>query len=175
MQKYEAQYRVLWQDLSGTRRAHQKAVGGDFETVGKLEFQLMRLAGLHPDASVVDVGCGSGRLAGQLAPWLKGAYLGTDILDTLLSHAEELCLRPDWQFVRTDGATIQQRRGPISSVFFSVLTHISHEETWQYLLEAQRVLKPGGKIVCSFFEFKIRSHWWIFQNTFRDKDPRRKS
>ena len=55
--------------------------------------------------------------------------------------------------------------------FFSAFTHLSHEETWRYILESKRVLKPRGKIVCSFLEFRIRSHWAIFREDVRDLSP----
>ncbi len=33
------------------------------------------------------------------------------------------------------------------------------------------MIKPDGKIVFSFLEFMIPSHWSIFENHVRDKDP----
>lgn len=121
---------------------------------------------------MIDVGCGSGRLAVQLARWLTGAYLGTDILQPLLDHARKICGRPDWRFEQTTGEVIPAPDGSADMVcFFSVLTHISHEDTWRYLQEAKRVLKPGGRIVCSFLEFRIRSHWAIFRDDIVDRSP----
>src|ERR1700722_2792071 len=103
MSKFKQQYDHLWKNIGGVEDAHKKAVGGDFETVGHLEFQLLRSIGLKEESSVIDVGCGSGRLASQLAPWLRGPYLGTDILGTLLDYARVLCARDDWHFLETTG------------------------------------------------------------------------
>ena len=47
--------------------------------------------------------------------------------------------------------------------FFSVLTHLLHEDGYQYLAEAARVLKDGGTIVFSFLDFTIASHWIVFE------------
>jgi SAM-dependent methyltransferase len=172
MSRFQTQYEGLWRQISNDEQAFQKAVGGDFEPIGKLEFQFLLSIGLQPDWTVIDVGCGSGRLAVQLAPWLKGSYLGTDILPSLLHHARVLCDRPDWQFVETDGEQIPADDETADLVcFFSLFTHISHEETWRYLLEAKRVLKPGRKIICSFLEFKIRAHWAIFREDVKDRAP----
>lgn len=169
---FATQYRSLWESIKGDKRAPARAVGGDFETVGRLEFELLRSLGMERDWSIVDVGCGSGRLAAQLAPWLTGPYLGTDILPELLDHARELCRRPDWSFVPTNGEAIPAENGSADMVcFFSVMTHITHEETWRYLLEAKRVLRPGGRIVSSFLEFRIRSHWAIFREDVQDRAP----
>jgi SAM-dependent methyltransferase len=107
------QYEHLLGRLSGKDDAHEAAVGGDFETVGKLEFALLKDLGLQPQWSVVDVGCGSGRLSFQLSKWLAGPYLGTDILVSLLDHARAICGRPDWNFVKTDGEGIPLPDEPI--------------------------------------------------------------
>jgi ubiquinone/menaquinone biosynthesis C-methylase UbiE len=174
MGKYLDQYRHLWKKIQGEESSHAQAVGGDFDTVGLLEFNLLKQAGLQPDHRVVDVGCGSGRLASKLANYLtpQGGYVGTDILPNLLDHARSLCRRPEWEFIQTNGQEIPVGDNWADVIcYFSVMTHITHEETWQYILESKRALKPGGVLVCSFLEFRIRSHWWIFKNTFADKSP----
>jgi ubiquinone/menaquinone biosynthesis C-methylase UbiE len=170
MSNFKKQYDHLWGNIKEVEDSHKKAVGGDFDTVGHLEFQLLRTVGLEKDSSVIDVGCGSGRLASQLAPWLRGPYLGTDILGSLLDFARNLCSRDDWTFVETNGFDIPASDNSADFVvFFSVLTHITHEDSWSYVLESRRVLKPGGKLVITFLEFAIYSHWTVFENTFRDK------
>ena len=62
--------RRLEQRLGSGDEALRLAVGGEFEAVGKLEYYLLRSLGLNTRHLVVDVGCGSGRLARQLAPAL---------------------------------------------------------------------------------------------------------
>ena len=170
MSNYKSQYDSLWNRISGEKNSHQKAVGGDFETVGYIEFQLLKAAGLKQEDYLVDVGCGSGRLAIQLSDWLTGPYLGTDIVPSLLDFARDLCKRPDWRFQETKGLEIPDSDNSADFVvFFSVLTHLTHEQSWFYIKEAHRVLKPGGRLVCSFLEFAIYSHWTIFENSVRDK------
>jgi 2-polyprenyl-3-methyl-5-hydroxy-6-metoxy-1,4-benzoquinol methylase len=46
---------------------YSKAVGGDYENMGYLQWQLLKYAGMKPRHHLVDVGCGTGRLASQLA------------------------------------------------------------------------------------------------------------
>src|SRR5579859_4132641 len=83
--------------------ALEAAVGGEFVTIGKLECALLRSLGLAGDGFVVDVGCGSGRLAVQLAALPELRYLGTDVVPELLDHARALTRRDDCSFVATDG------------------------------------------------------------------------
>ncbi|WP_411286336.1 class I SAM-dependent methyltransferase [Phenylobacterium sp.] len=121
------------------------AVGGGFETVGPIEAALLRHYGLQPDGYVIDVGCGSGRLAKPLSAYLNGPYLGIDLVPALLDHARSIVERPDWRFERVEHIGIPEEDGRADMVvFFSVLTHLLHEQGYWYLEEARRVLKPGA-------------------------------
>jgi ubiquinone/menaquinone biosynthesis C-methylase UbiE len=151
------------------KMAMSRAVGGSFEAVGSLEFYLLLQLGLKPDHSVIDVGCGSGRLAVKLRDFLAGPYLGTDVVNDLVSYASTQCNRHDWKFEVTSGVTIPAKDASADFVcFFSVFTHLLHEETYRYLSEARRVLKPSGKIVFSFLEFAVEAHWNVFEATMKD-------
>jgi SAM-dependent methyltransferase len=145
--------------------AMQQAIGGEFAAFGAMERDLLVASGLTPGSHLVDVGCGSGRLAHVLAKELTtGRYLGIDVVPDLLAHAKQISNRPDFRFEPASGFLIPEKDGVADFVvFFSVLTHLLHEESFSYLREATRVLKPGGKIVFSFLEFAIPSHWAVFE------------
>lgn len=168
----KASYVGLVNSLAGKfdrDEAMAQAVGGGFEAFGVIESALLRFYGLRPEHSLVDVGCGSGRLAIPLSRTHTGAYLGTDLVPALLSYAKERCVRPDWRFEAVDGTTIPAADASADMVcFFSVFTHLLHEQSYVYLEEARRVLKPGGKIVFSFLEFAEAGHWPEFVNTLAD-------
>jgi SAM-dependent methyltransferase len=67
------------------------------------------------------------------------------------------------------GFTIPEQDGAADMVcFFSVFTHLLHEQTYLYLEEARRVLRPGGRVVFSFLEFCIDGHWAVFSATVED-------
>jgi SAM-dependent methyltransferase len=147
-------------------QAFRLAVGGEFIAVGKLEYHLLRALGLSDGHLVVDVGCGSGRLAVQLAPFPGIGYVGCDIEPRLLAYAAELSRRPDWEFVSTGGNGVPCAPERADFVcFFSVFTHLPHEATFEYVADAYRALKPGGILVCSFLEFRIRCHWTVFASS----------
>jgi SAM-dependent methyltransferase len=152
--------------------ALKQAIGGEFIAVGKLEYYLLRSLGLSDGHLVIDVGCGSGRLACQLAPFEGIRYIGCDVVQTLLNYAKSLCKRDDWEFVVTDGVTIPAPNGVADyAVFFSVLTHLLHEDSFKYFREAARVLKPRGYLVASFLEFKLPMHWSIFIASVENAQP----
>ena len=145
-------------------KAMKKSIGGEFEAFGILERELLIQNGLKKDDYIIDVGCGSGRLAKPLSEYLSGKYLGTDVEPKLLEYAEKITMRSDWRFVKTQGQLIPEKDNQADMVcFFSVFTHLLHEHSYIYLQEAKRVLKPTGKIIFSFLEFKIPSHWTVFE------------
>lgn len=144
--------------------ALRQAVGGNFDAVGKLEHALLRSLGLQDGQMVVDVGCGSGRLAAQLAMYPCLRYIGCDVEPRLIKYAQEVCRRPDWTFLCTDGTAIPSADARADVVcFFSVFTHLPHEHTYRYIHDAFRALKPSGWLVFSFLEFRIPSHWSVFE------------
>ena len=80
-----------WKNKLGYAKTMTQAVGGEFEAFGLLERDLLIQCGLRDDSYVIDVGCGSGRLAkplSQFAP--RGRYLGIDVVPELLAFARQL-------------------------------------------------------------------------------------
>lgn len=167
-------YPLLVEDLKqehGRDRAMEQAVGGEFEANGALEVEILKQLGLAGDAYLIDVGCGSGRLANPLSQYLKGAYLGIDIVPELVEYARRLVARPDWRFEVAEGLSIPEADGAADMVcFFSVFTHLLHEQSFVYLQEAARVLRPGGLIVFSYLDFAVASHWAAFEATIAGLD-----
>jgi ubiquinone/menaquinone biosynthesis C-methylase UbiE len=155
-----------------TPKAMSLAVGGEFEAIGKLEFALLRQCGLERNHTIIDVGCGSGRLAVQLKNYLDGKYIGIDVVKKLFKYAERICERPDWVFYEAPGLVIPEKDDHADFIcFFSVFTHLLHEESYKYLKEAERVIKPKGKIIFSYLDFISPSHWLIFEAGLNDERP----
>ena len=165
-------HRSLFRQLRSTYtedEAVRIAVGGDFDGFGLLSLEALRFHGLTPNGYLIDVGCGSGRLAKPLAKYLTGKYLGIDVVPQLVDYARKLVGRPDWRFEVAEGLVIPEADQQADMIcFFSVLTHLLHEESFVYLREARRVLKPGGKIVLSFLDFRVAEHWDSFESNVRD-------
>lgn len=167
---YTSLYRMLSEQF-GTEEAVKKGVGGEFEAFGKIELALLVHLGLMPHHYLIDVGCGSGRLSSQLAGYLQGRYLGTDVVRPFLEHARAVTPRSDWRFELVDELVIPEEAAQADLVcFFSVMTHLLHEQSFVYLQEACRVLKSGGRIVFSFLDFSVPDHWAIFELNVNDVD-----
>lgn len=167
-ESYRQQTKRLLQKYS-EHKAMSLAVGGDFEAIGLLEYFLLLQHGLQNGHIVIDVGCGSGRLACQLKDYLEGLYIGIDIVPELFKYAQRISNRPDWKFYSAPGLKIPESDNFADFVcFFSVFTHLLHDESYKYLEEARRVIRPKGKIIFSFLEFAIPSHWSTFRASLND-------
>ena len=145
--------------------AMSRAVGGDFESVGLIERAVVVHAGLRDGQRLIDLGCGSGRLAWALGRSMRIDYLGIDIVQALLDYAAGKS-PPGYRFVLNRTLRIpapDQSADMISA--FSVFTHLLHAETYLYLEDILRVLRPGGRLVFSFLEFADRRHWAVFSGT----------
>jgi len=64
------------------------AVGGFNQKIGPIEADILRYAGLTDGMSLIDLGCGSGRLASILGQSMNVDYIGIDIVQSLLDYAK---------------------------------------------------------------------------------------
>jgi ubiquinone/menaquinone biosynthesis C-methylase UbiE len=141
------------------------AVGGDFERVGRIEAAVVRHFGLRDGMTLVDLGCGSGRLAWALGQSMRIDYLGIDIVQALLDYAQTKSPRT-YRFVLHRKLDIPAPNASADMVSaFSVFTHLLHHETYLYMEDIRRVLRPRGRLVFSFLEFADAAHWQQFSGT----------
>jgi ubiquinone/menaquinone biosynthesis C-methylase UbiE len=138
------------------------AVGGAYEQTGRIECDLLVWAGMKDGMSMIDFGCGCGRLASQLHRRVNVDYLGIDIIQPLLDYAARKS-PPHYRFIQHRGLSIPAPDASADILAaFSVFTHMLHSETYIYLEDIRRVLKPSGKLVFSFLEFADPGHWVHF-------------
>jgi len=146
-------------------QAMERAVGGAYAEIGPVEKNILVHAGLRDGMSLVDLGCGSGRLATVLGREMKIEYLGIDIIQDLLDYARSKS-PANYQFVLNRALTLPCADESADMVAgFSIFTHLLHEESYAYMEEVKRVLKPGAAMVFSFLEFAEQDHWNVFTTT----------
>lgn len=146
--------------------------GGDFEKIGLefLEF-FKKFAGLTPNAHVLDIGCGCGRIAYPLADFLspKATYEGFDTNPVMIDWCNKVIQpkQPNFHFQFLDvynllyNPTSESKSSdaiflyPSNTFDFacaiSVFTHMYEADIVQYLHETKRVLKVGGTLFATFF------------------------
>jgi len=146
----------------------EDAIGGSFDLVGRLELEVLLMAGLGPSDTLVDLGCGTGRLAVHAIPALSdGRYVGIDISDSMLREARERVrgiagqVRVSW--VKQTSPVFALDTGSVDMICaFSVFTHMEHEDSYRYLKDALRVVRPGGRFVFSCLPMNLKLAQVVF-------------
>ncbi len=152
-----------------------KLTGGGPETLEPVGRALIenyqKYTPFSPDMTIIDLGCGIGRLAFQLLDWFKegGAYIGIDVTsDSIEWCKKNITVRDQHlRFCHFDayndvynpfGTTetmafrLPAQDQSVDRIFLSsVFTHLLEAEITHYLREFRRVLKPSGLVHASFF------------------------
>ena len=160
---------------SGAEDAAKLHIGGiqGYDLIGFVAAELLKKHVIGPASSLVDVGCGSGRVARYLADLPQLQYLGTDVVGEILEGAQARSGRPDWRFAEVDDLVVPVADESVDAVcFFSVLTHLLHEQSFAYLREAARAVRPGGRIAFSFLDFADPRHRRLFLELVKTRDAR---
>ncbi len=164
VEDYEALVKQLVETMP-LDEAMSVAVGGDFEVFGDLERRVLSYAGLRDGMSLIDYGCGSGRLAHALGGKLNVEYLGIDIVETLLRYAASKSPQ-GFTFLKHQELNVPVVSNVADMICaFSLFTHLLPAESYIYIQDMHRVLKNGGRLVFSFLEYEVPSNWTIFEAT----------
>jgi len=113
--------------------------------------KLVRLARIKPGESVLDVGCGTGSLA--IAAWRAvgpgGVIHGVDASPEMIARAEKKANRAGAEVHFRTGAaqSLPHSDGTFDAVLMTVmLHHLPRKVRLDAVIEARRVLKPGGRL-----------------------------
>lgn len=168
----ENTYEALYETHARVHSA-EDSVGGSFDLVGRLELQLLLAEGLKPTDTLLDLGCGTGRLAVHAIPALDGgAYIGIDISQSMIDEAERRVRDtiPDppcevlWAKQTTPVYPLDADSVDVVCAF-SVFTHMEHEDTYRYLKEALRIVRPGGRFIFSCLPMNLNLARTVFLNS----------
>ena len=166
-------YENLYETYAREVKIDQVIGPGDFELIGRIELALLKMEGLQPEHTLVDLGCGIGRLAVHVIPTLiGGSYIGIDVSQTMLKRAkiriDEAAPNPPCR-VTWIKQTTSQFNLPESSVdmicAFSVFTHMEHEDTYRYLKDALKIVKPRGRFIFSCTPLTLAIGKEIFEHS----------
>ena len=127
----------------------------------RIHTQLIVSADLRGNETILDIGCGTGKLDLRLARILrKGSIYGIDIASNMIKIAKRNSRRAGLKInYRVGSATELPYNGDMFDVVFTSLIfhHMDYEEKRVTLLEIHRVLKRNGKYISvEFNEFPHR-------------------
>ncbi len=144
----------------------------DWDRITKYHAEMYRkYTPINPDDNILEVGCGVGRDAIELTNTLspKGKYVGFDIIKPSIDWCKQNITKKHKNFVfhyydiqsqihnsggKIDSTDIKlpAKDGTVDRIFLhSVFTHMYEKDIVHYLKEFNRVLKPDGLVLASFF------------------------
>jgi len=147
--------------LLALNREFYQTFAGDFSaTRGRAQPGARRvLDGLRGDEAVIDLGCGNGTLAAELAArGHRGTYLGLDPSPGLLAAARARdpgTLPAHFAQADLSGDWTAQATGPYGLIaLFAVLHHLPGADLRLRVLRAARgLLSPDGRLALSVWQF----------------------
>ena len=146
--------------------------GAEYLGIGQVvRDAVLKQTDLPPTGSVLDIGCGSGRMARQFVDHLKppGRYVGMEIQRRFVDWCNENIApaNPAFEFYHQDiynGAynpegkyRASEYRFPFEDesfdaiILYSVFTHLLQADADNYLREIARLLKPGGRCYSTWY------------------------
>ena len=167
----ENTYESLY-EAHGKLYSDEDVIGvGGFDLIGRIELGVLLMEGLRPTHTFLDFGCGTGRLAVHAIPALaRGHYVGVDVSQSMLAKAQtrlgpvmgQAPCRISWVHQTTDRFPFDDHSVDMIGAF-SVFTHIEHEDSYLYLKDALRLMKPGGgRFVFSCLPMNLKAAQEVF-------------
>lgn len=159
---------IAGQVLSATSRSFH----ADYRQVGQEFVRIFRdTAGVRPDAQILEIGSGTGRIAAALTEYLgkEGHYTGIDVSKAPVDWCQKHITSrfPNFEFIHVDVTNLHYNPAastsaakyklPFADAAFdfvyltSVFTHMRPAEVDNYLGEIQRVLKPEAYCLMTAF------------------------
>ncbi len=150
---------------------------GDFEKQGNRQLDLLKkYIFLKNEDSILDIGCGIGRTAIPLTKYLNknGRYEGFDVVEKGIKWCNSRIKKdfPNFNFTyvplendlynnsknQASKFVFPYENDTFHKVFlFSVFTHMQIDEIENYLKEIERVLKPDGYCLATFFIYNEKT------------------
>jgi len=173
MSALRGDYKSVWNSLSGSKEEAYQYVSGytdedKFHADAEDTVDILReTVGVRPDDVFLEIGCGVGRVARVLSPFVK-EWIGCDVSANMLRLASRRLLGlENTRLVEISGYDL----GPISDASVDVVyttvvfMHLEEWDRYNYVLEAGRVLKPGGRFYCDNVDLASERGWAVFEES----------
>jgi ubiquinone/menaquinone biosynthesis C-methylase UbiE len=144
----DAKKKVLFRLKS---RVFRRGFEKDFEESGKREAEIVSNL-VDKDTVVLDLGCGVGRVAKHLAPFVRELH-GVDVSENMIGYAKENCRRvQNVDFKVNNGKDLSLYPNEAFDFVYSLLMlqHLEKQDALAYVIEVYRILKEGGRALLQF-------------------------
>lgn len=173
MSQLRADYKSVWTSLSTTKENAYMVVSGytdeeKFHADAEDTLDILReTTGIRGDDVFLEIGCGVGRVGRVLAPLVR-EWIGCDVSPNMVELARR-------RLIGLENARLQEISGydlqPIPDASVDVVyttvvfMHLEEWDRYTYVLEAMRVLKPGGRFYCDNADIASDAGWAMFEES----------
>jgi SAM-dependent methyltransferase len=138
------------------RTGYKHAIGGgdNWDSHGELQRDFLISQGLKPHHRLLEIGCGTGRLARKVAPYLTtGNYWGIDIAPAAIASARQLAWDEGWSYRAPVFRSEIPLGGGLPFDFmwsFAVFIHIPQDVMESTMRRAAAVMHEGSEFYWSY-------------------------
>lgn len=181
MSQLRGDYKAVWNSLSGSKENAYLYVSGytdedKFHADAEDTVDILRdTVGVKPEDTILEIGCGVGRVGRVMSPFVK-EWIGCDVSANMLRLAGRRLLGlPNIRLQEISGYDLRPIADNSVDVVYTtvVFMHLEEWDRYNYVLEARRVLKPGGRFYCDNVDLASPAGWAVFEEsrkTFRPNE-----
>src|ERR1041385_646659 len=168
-QPARSEYKKVWSALSATEdQAKLHVIGATeeaaFQATGEETLRFLQdSVGIRKEDVVLEIGCGVGRVGKVVAPLCR-KWIGCDVASNmLLLTAKRL---NDLSNVELSGYNLRGVADASVDVVYCtvVFMHLESWDRFNYISEAFRVLRPGGRVYVDNINLCTDGGWKVFEN-----------
>ncbi len=183
MSELRGDYKAVWNSLSGSKEAAFLVVSGytdenKFHADAEDTMEILgETVGIRPTDVYLEIGCGVGRVGRVLSPFVK-EWIGCDVSNNMLRLAGRRLLGlHNTRLQEVSGYDLQPIPDASVDVVYTtvVFMHLEEWDRYNYILEAMRVLKPGGRFYCDNVDLASDAGWAVFEESRQFKAKARPS
>jgi len=170
-QPARSEYKKVWSALSTTEdQAKLHVIGvteeAALQVTGEETLRFLQdSVGIRKEDVVLEIGCGIGRVGKVVAPLCR-KWIGCDVAANMLSHtAQRLKDLSNVELVEISGYNLNGvADGSVDVVYCTVVfMHLESWDRYNYISEAFRVLRSGGRIYVDNISLCSDGGWKVFE------------
>jgi ubiquinone/menaquinone biosynthesis C-methylase UbiE len=165
------EYKKQWNSVSRSIDDAKMAVSGYVDEDlyaqtgrGTVEM-LQQFVGVSRDDVFLEIGAGVGRVGAALAPLCRH-WIGADVSENMVKHMKHrLAALPNVSAIAVNGFDLSNVQSESIDVVYCtvVFMHLEEWDRYNYILEAFRVLKPGGRLLVDNVNLLSDDGWKFFE------------
>lgn len=173
MSQPRGDYKSVWNSLSGSKKDAFLFVSGHtdedkfHDDASDTLTILGETVGVRNEDVVLEIGCGVGRVGRVLSSFVR-EWVGCDVSANMLRFAERRLIGlPNTRLQEVSGYDLQPFPDNSFDMVYTtvVFMHLEEWDRYNYVLEAFRVLKPGGRFYCDNVDLASPAGWRVFEES----------